>query len=235
MKDSFQLTGENARNVPGFTLVCQYLMQLQLTAPEMTTHFANIKVAWTPTKTKTFVIPKPLNPNENTVIQKYLQRPHYCTEMSLQNYIRNFDTAKNPPPPYRDQKPRLVATIYASIFNPVYFWQHTLMSMPFRNTSEIVNPESEDLPESIAYFHNALIINPTFWNDNQKIRNHLEASVHKRYYIDTFLVYLKSLRLKILAYQSGEIIVNDNAEDTEFSIEDLTVVNGSQKKYKSTS
>ncbi|XP_057303665.1 uncharacterized protein LOC130641015 [Hydractinia symbiolongicarpus] len=97
------------------------------------------------------------------------------------------------------------------------------MSMPFRNTSEIVNPESEDLPESIAYFHNALIINPTFWNDNQKIRNHLEASVHKRYYIDTFLVYLKSLRLKILAYQSGEIIVNDNAEDTEFSIEDLTV------------
>lgn len=56
---------------------------------------------------------------------------------------------------------------------------------------------------SIAYYHNGKKVSDTFWNDVNAIKEYLQRDTNKEYYIKTFLEYLESLNLKLLAYIAG--------------------------------
>ena len=62
----------------------------------------------------------------------------------------------------------------ASRYSQEYFFQHSLMNIPFTGPNEIIHPNAESIPEYIRHFASAMFVNESFWNDSNAIIKELQ-------------------------------------------------------------
>lgn len=78
-------------------------------------------------------------------------------------------------------------------YNQEYFFQHTLMNVPFNNLNQIIHPNAENFPEYIRHYASAVFVNGPFWNDSSKIMEELYLEGHRQDYINSFMSYMRML------------------------------------------
>ena len=82
----------------------------------------------------------------------------------------------------------------ASRYSQEYFFQHSLMNIPFTDLNEIIHPNAESIPEHIRHFASAIFVNDCFWNNPNAVTEELQMEANTDDYISTFLSYLNMLR-----------------------------------------
>ena len=83
----------------------------------------------------------------------------------------------------------------ASRYRQEYFFQHTLMNVSFTNLNEIIHPNAENIPEYIRHYASAIFVNGSFWDDQTKVIQELQMEGHRQDYIDSYMSYIKMLKL----------------------------------------
>ena len=82
----------------------------------------------------------------------------------------------------------------ASRYSQEYFFQHSLMNIPFTDLNEIIHPNAESIPEHIRHFASAIFINGSFWNNPNAVTKELQMEANSDDYISTYLSYLNMLQ-----------------------------------------
>lgn len=94
----------------------------------------------------------------------------------------------------------------ASRHNQEYFFQHSLMNVPFTNLDDIIHSNAENIIESLWHFASAMFINGCYWNDADKIRRDLETECHKSDYVLTYLNYISMTKASYNLYSRGFLL-----------------------------
>ena len=81
----------------------------------------------------------------------------------------------------------------ASRYSQEYFFQHSLMNIPFTDLNEIIHPNAESIPEDIRHFAGAIFVNDCFWNNPNAVTEELQMEANTDDYRSTFLSYLNML------------------------------------------
>ena len=82
----------------------------------------------------------------------------------------------------------------ASRYSQEYFFQHSLMNIPFTDLNEIIHPNAESIPEYIRHFASAMFVNESFWNNPNAVTEQLEMEANTNDYISTYLSYINMLQ-----------------------------------------
>ena len=91
----------------------------------------------------------------------------------------------------------------ASRYSQEYFFQHSLMNIPFTNLNDIIHPNAENVPESLCHFASAMFINGYYWNDMAKVQHDMEIECHRSDYILTYMSYICMLKTSYDLYSRG--------------------------------
>ena len=81
-----------------------------------------------------------------------------------------------------------------SRYNQEYFFQHSLMNIPFANLNDISHLNVENIPETLHHFASIMFVNGCYWNDMAKVQHDLEIECHRSDYILTYLSYISMLK-----------------------------------------
>lgn len=180
------------------------------------------KIAWTPHRSKRFYVPLPEFAATNTILLAYWSRPKSLDRLPLLQWLREFDTSKIQPKPYKKGK-TLVGARQTSVFRDEYFFQDMLLHMPHRCTNDFDIPGVEEIPQVIRYFVGALHHRSCVWANNRNIRELFELQGHKTWYITNILLHVQSLKDLYKLYQKrvisfGELTltsISDHPLDTK--------------------
>ena len=82
----------------------------------------------------------------------------------------------------------------ASRYSQEYFFQHSLMNIPFTDLNEIIHPNAESIPEHIWHFASAIYVSDSFWNNPNAVTKELQMEANSDDYISTYLSYLNMLQ-----------------------------------------
>ena len=82
----------------------------------------------------------------------------------------------------------------ASRYSQQYFFQHSLMNIPFTDSNEIIHPNAESIPEHIRHFASAIFVNESFWNNPNAVTQELQMEANSNDYISTYLSYISMLQ-----------------------------------------
>ena len=82
----------------------------------------------------------------------------------------------------------------ASRYSQEYFFQYSLMNIPFTDLNEIIHPNAESIPEHIRHFASAMFVNESFWNDANAVTEELQMEANSDDYISTYLSYISMLQ-----------------------------------------
>ena len=82
----------------------------------------------------------------------------------------------------------------ASRYSQEYFFQHSLMNIPFTDLNEIIHPNAESIPEHIRHFASAIYVNESFWNNPNAVTQELQMEANSDDYITTYLSYISMLQ-----------------------------------------
>lgn len=88
----------------------------------------------------------------------------------------------------------LLGIQYNSYTNPLYFWQHTVMNIPFRKINDLKHPQVDRMPDMIQTFACAMHTNNQFWNDDQQLLQLMAIEGNKEYYGPTFVSFVTGYR-----------------------------------------
>ena len=66
----------------------------------------------------------------------------------------------------------------APCYNQEYFFQRSLMNIPFADPNEIIHPNAENIPEYIRHFASAIFVNESFWQNSNAITLELQQEGH---------------------------------------------------------
>lgn len=100
---------------------------------------------------------------------------------------------------------------FTSRYNQEYFFQHSLMNIPFSNLNEIIHPNAGDISENLRHFASAVFTNGECWNNNAKIRESLELECSREKDINTYLSYIDMMKSSYQLYMKGLIILFHNS------------------------
>ena len=81
-----------------------------------------------------------------------------------------------------------------SRYSQEYFFQHSLMNIPFTDLNEIIHPNAESIPEHIRHFASAIYVNESFWNNPNAVTQELQMEANSNDYISTYLSYISMLQ-----------------------------------------
>ena len=98
-----------------------HLREMAPLEPEMWLSMSSKKVAWTPHRTRRFVVPLYHKVVENKTVQSYWIR-HRFESLTLLQWLREVDHTKSPPKPYKTGL-TFVATKCISVFRDEYFFK----------------------------------------------------------------------------------------------------------------
>ncbi|CAK9045171.1 ATP-dependent DNA helicase PIF1, partial [Durusdinium trenchii] len=94
---------------------------------------------------------------------------------------------------YRTFGEKIVAAETVSIFNDKFFGQWMMLHLPFRSAADLVPADIADkVPVRYSLFACAVRLAPTFWDDDSRIRAHLELAAHRDAYIDNALAMIRA-------------------------------------------
>lgn len=123
-----------------------------------------------------------------------MTRNSSISHYTLLKYIRTHRTDKPKHQPYKKECEVLVACKTVSYFNPTYFFQHSLLHIPFNNINDLKHPYDKDLPEYLVHYASAAYHNIDIWDNNEEINNLMMLESNKSSFISTFLQYVSMLR-----------------------------------------
>ena len=81
----------------------------------------------------------------------------------------------------------------ASRYNSVYFFQHSLMNLPFVNINNIIHPNAESISSSLLHFASGMYYNSEYWEDTHRVRQDMELESHYNDYIESYISYLSMM------------------------------------------
>ena len=171
----------------------RHLKEMAPLEPEMWLSLSSKKIAWTPHRQKKFTVPIPATASNNKILQAYWSRPRRLGNVSLLDWLRQFDTSKEQPIRYKKGE-TLVAVKLLSVFSDLYFFQDMLLNIPHRNTDVFLTSDHENIPAVIRYFVCALHSRSILWNDETAIKSHFELEGHKAWYVTNILFHIQSLK-----------------------------------------
>ena len=93
----------------------------------------------------------------------------------------------------------------ASRYNSVYFFQHSLMNLPFVNINNIIHPNAENTPHPLLHFASAMYYNSQYWEDTDRVRADLEHESHYNDYKDSYMSYLSMMQTIYSLFTEGII------------------------------
>lgn len=200
----------------------RFLKEMTPLEPEMWLSLSSKKIAWTPHRSKRFYVPLPEFAATNTILLAYWSRPKSLDRLPLLQWLREFDTSKIQPKPYKKGK-TLVGARQTSVFRDEYFFQDMLLHMPHKCTNDFDIPGVEEIPQVIRYFVGALHHRSCVWANNRNIRELFELQGHKTWYITNILLHVQSLKDLYKLYQKrvisfGELTltsISDHPLDTK--------------------
>ena len=158
----------------------------------------------------------------NTILLAYWSRPKSLDRLPLLQWLREFDTSKTPPKPYKKGE-TLVGTRQTSVFRDEYFFQDMLLHVPHRCTNDFDIAGVEEIPQTIRYFVCALHHRSCVWGNECNICELFELQGHKTWYITNILLHVQSLKDVYKLYQKrvisfGELTLtsmSDHSLDTK--------------------
>ena len=156
MHESATSQGLYCTDATGYQATNSFLRTVKPLEPEMVFQFSNIKVCWSD-KMTVFCPPFPDQTASNKTYQMYLQRPAAEAQQTLLQWLRCHRTSGSKPKPY-DVDKVLVGVKFASVFNPIYFYQHLTMHFPHHSPTQLCHPEEETMPPSIRFFSQAIAL-----------------------------------------------------------------------------
>ena len=206
-------------DITGFEAANSFLSCMKPLEPEMVLQLSNIKIAWSNSRTKSFVAPTPEKTKTNTTYQKYLKRPDEEAETTFLQWLREYNESQRKPKKYTSGT-TLVGVQQFSVFNPVFFFQHLLMNHPHTSEEQIHHSEEQQLPASVKYFRKATELLPELWMSQDAINSYFAAESHKSHYINTISYYINSLH-DIMRLWSIRVIPRDIVDIQTTSTETL--------------
>jgi hypothetical protein len=142
----------------------RHLKEMAPLEPEMWLSLSSKKIAWTPHHQRKFTVPIPATASNNKILQAYWSRPRRLGNVSLLDWLRQFDTSKVQPIRYKKGE-TLVGVKLLSVFSDLYFFQDMLLNIPHRNIDVFLSGDHENIPAVIRYFVCALHSRSILWND----------------------------------------------------------------------
>ena len=91
----------------------------------------------------------------------------------------------------------------ASRYNSIYFFQHSLMNLPFLNINNIIHPNAEKIPFSLLHFASAMYYNSQYWEDKRSVRQDMGLESHYIDYIESYISYLSMMHTIYALFTEG--------------------------------
>ena len=91
----------------------------------------------------------------------------------------------------------------ASRYNSVYFFQHSLMNLPFSNINSIIHPNAENIPFTLLHFASAMYYNNQYWEDTARVKADLQLESHYNDYINSYISYISMMRTIYSLFREG--------------------------------
>ena len=91
----------------------------------------------------------------------------------------------------------------ASRYNAVYFFQHSLMNIPFQDINGIIHPNAENIPPHLLHYASAIYHNSQYWQNLDNVRRDLEHECHNNDYIDSYISYLSMMQTTYSLFTEG--------------------------------
>ena len=198
-------------------------MDMSPAEPEMWLSLSSTKVSWSSNRTKRYIAPSFDTVANDSVAEKYRNRPTKLNEISLLNWLRKFDHSKVIPKEYKNGN-TLVGVKMLSYFNTQYFFQYLLLHKPHRAICELQHPNHENISVHLQWYAAATYHFPDFWKKDECVLNFLHNQGNRDEFATTFLSYLHALadtyflcQLQILQPHSVEC--NNTANNNSFSLD----------------
>ena len=91
----------------------------------------------------------------------------------------------------------------ASRYNAVYFFQRSLMNIPFQDINSIIHPNAENMPPHLLHYASAIYHNSQYWQNIDNVRRDLEREYHNNDYIDSYISYLSMMQTTYSLFTEG--------------------------------
>jgi hypothetical protein len=94
-KDAFPNEQLYSTHVTPYQAAYKYVKQIKPCEPEMWLHLTSMKMSWTCSRTKEYVVPLFSTIDSNTVHHKYLSRPRSMNDLSFLMWLRSVNHTKS--------------------------------------------------------------------------------------------------------------------------------------------
>ena len=89
----------------------------------------------------------------------------------------------------------------ASRYNSVYFFQHSLMNLPFLNINSIVHPDAENIAFTLLHFASDMYCNSQYLEDTDRLKADLQLESRYNDYINSYISHISMMCTYILFSQ----------------------------------
>ena len=201
--DAVDVDSLYSQHVSAHQAAFRYLCNLKPCEPEMWLALSSVKIAWSSSRTKRYIVPFPDKAAQDKVAMKYRQRPQSLESCTFQEWLRLVDHTPTKPKPYKTGN-TLVGLKFTSVYRNEFFFQQLLMHLPHRKLTDLEHGGSNAMPVHLKYFASASLFLEK-WNDMSTIRHHFEMEGHKNHYIETVLSYVASLNHMLFLWRLNVI------------------------------
>ena len=143
-------------HVTPFQAAYRHVKELKPCEPEMWLFMSSMKMSWSKSRTKDFVVPTSGNVSTNKTYEKYLKRARELQNLSFLEWLRLVNHTPAIPKVYGKGN-TLVGLRMRSPFSDEYFFQELLMNFPHRCHIEILHTKDDDLPARIRFLRQLYI------------------------------------------------------------------------------
>ncbi len=187
-------------HISGGQAAIRYVMDMKPAEPKIWLALSSVKISWSSSKTKRYIVPLPENASENKVAEKYRNRPHTMASYSFLTWLRMVDHSKSDRKLYK-QGNTLVGLKLVSYFNKDYFFQYILMNFPHTSLSQLKRPDHDRIPATLQWYAAAVLHFPDFWNNNEKLTDFLHNQGNRDHFVTTYLAFVATLKDMFFLWQ----------------------------------
>ena len=112
---------------------------------------------------KKLTVPRFNNATENPVILQYQACCEEASHLSLLDFHRRYVMSVQPSHLYARNEVAIIGCKMASHKKHEFFWQHTILHIPFNTYSDFLPPHYTSISDSLQMFYIAYHNNPALW------------------------------------------------------------------------
>ena len=169
MKDNFAGESLYSDDIDARNAAFRYVTKLRPSEPEMWMMMTRWTSAVLSGRHKKLTVPRFNDVEQHPTILQYQERPVAASTLSLLNFQRQYVTSAEPVHLYTRGEVAIVACKTVHHRNEEFFFQHTLLKVPFRVYSDLLPPDYLTLPTSLQMFAIAAHNNSDLWTDQRAI------------------------------------------------------------------